>query len=118
MNDNENNLLATVARMLGHFKLHNTARPTNYSAQPVGNGSSYLLQVAGTFYLLSANGGEFMLDNVNSDDYASAIPLTYDGIPLNAATIATRIATDLCGEPIDYEQREDEEMNTILKSLV
>ncbi len=97
-----------VVDLLSNWKLHGTARPTNFSCQ-TGGGFSYLLTVAGVYWMLTDNGGEWMLERLNSGESARSIPMTWFGAPLNAGTQAGRIAAALRGEEIDYGSRVTDE---------
>lgn len=108
-------LLTDVVKMLASFTLHKTDRPTNYSYAQLGTQSTYVLQVAGVVYFITANGGEFMVEKVNSGELARPVFLTYFDRQLNAATVANRVATVLCGEAIDYEYELTDEDDAILR---
>ena len=116
--------LVTIAEVLALLDVFQLARadcafPVNFWARLVEGQRDRLaiLRIQSVWYALSDNGGELMLDRLNSDDLATNIPLTWRSTNLNAMTVADRVATALRGEPIDYDQRwSDEDQATVLNS--
>ena len=103
---------------LRSFHLHDTARPTNFSARRVGDLGAFLVHVAGVYWLVIDNGGELMVERVNSGKPGRAVPLTWHELPLNEATVAYRIACVLRGRDIDYRERLDDDDQAALFSVL
>jgi len=114
--------LSKILRFLSHFNTTpSTAspyQPRNYCTRKVGeSGRTWLVENFGVWYFVHDNGGELMIDRVNSGEIAVAVPLTWWGIRLNDATVAMRLAMVLRGEPIDYDERMTDEDESILEPL-
>ena len=114
--------LSKILRFLSHFNTTpSTARqcqPRNYCTRKVGeSGRAWLVENFGVWHFVHDNGGELMVERVNSGELAVAVPLTWFGIRLNDATVAMRLAMVLRGEPINYDERMDEEDEQILEPL-
>lgn len=111
--------LAAILPFLPVFKYTDADhphRPANVFLYPMEGGQVAFVEVLGTTWRLSENGGEIMVRQVRpnsaatgpyrtADELAIAIPTFWHNAPLNAPTIAQRIAQVISGEPIDYDER-------------
>ena len=98
-------LLADTAKCLRHF---------TGAAQVSGvtRGGSILMQRTAfplyDFWMITDNGGEINVERVNCPDTLQSIPSDWFGIPLDAGTMAYRVACVMDGTKIDYHTRMDD----------
>ena len=96
--------IRTAATYLRHF---------TGNAQLVGEARGSLViwrTVVGLYdyWLLTDNGGELNVERINEPDTMRSIPLDWFGAPLNASTIAYRIACVMDGNELDFAERMDD----------
>lgn len=69
------------------------------------------------YWLLTDNGGEVNVERVNCPETMQSVSLMWFGMPLDAATIAYRIACVMREDPIDYDLRLGDDETAFLLSL-
>jgi hypothetical protein len=108
--------LAPALRYLPLFALRpatvSPVHPVNFAFYPIIWNlrpvwlSAAMVQACGVWYLVNDNGGEIMVDRLNSGEVPKDVPMGP-----NAATTAARVAMVLRGETIDIALRlEDEDL--------
>jgi hypothetical protein len=74
-------------------------------ARQVGNigQRSAVVLFASAYWALTDNGGELIVDKINSDGLHPHIPYTSDAFTMTTMTMVYRVLRALKGEPIDYD---------------
>ena len=67
----------------------------------IGKRSSILLY-ASQYWALTDNGGELIVDKINSDGLHPHIPYTSDAFTMTTMTMVYRVLQAMKGQPIDY----------------
>lgn len=101
--DRAESLVEDVARQLGVFRLASDVLsdgipPKSYTWWPA-TGLGVVFAAHGTYYSLVDNGGELMLNQLNSNQPPRSIPATRNGLRLTAGVMAYRVACALRDEP-------------------
>ena len=104
--------VAEVVALLDSFKLGTARRPANLDVLLINDGLAHVC-AAGSWWSVSDNGGELMVELLNSGELR-AIPLSAGRRNLNASTVASRVACALRREPIDFETEISDDRHALL----
>ena len=111
--------LSNVVRLLKNFDLRTadtpSTRPVNFTSY--GQDGVFFVQACGVWFCVSDNGGEVMVEKLNSGEYARAVPCGWGdpGDPCDA-DVACWVAMALRGEALDLDQTFTAEEAAVLEA--
>lgn len=97
-----------MAELIRHFELPGSEYGNGgIHVDSLNDGTSALINMRGTYWMLSNNGGEMTLGRLNVDHLHHNVPTTFGPYSSdlryhNASTMAARVAAVMRGESMDY----------------